>query len=308
LNPIKLHIDTDAGTDDALALLVAARLPNVEIIAVSTVFGNVPVETATRNVLLMRALLRQTWPVAAGAAAAADGCRGGATRVHGQDGLGDVLSQMPKALVEALPEIGAVPALSGEDWRPEGSQIVLLGLGPATNIPLIVERYGAARIARIVLMSGAVFDVGNITPTAEFNAWCDPACLAEVLGLGLPVTLVPLDLTRKVQLSRQVVNAWACAAPEDMAVRLVVGAHQHYMGMYMQSEGIDGCVPHDLLAVLVACWPDRFRTVSGHVSVETDGPGRGSTALRLDVQSCTGVATGGRLKWVREGLRTLEFE
>ncbi len=88
MSQIKLHIDTDGGTDDALALLVAARLPGVEIIAVSTGFGNVPVETATRNVLLMRALLHQTWPVAVGAAAAADGFKGGATRVHGQDGLG----------------------------------------------------------------------------------------------------------------------------------------------------------------------------------------------------------------------------
>jgi len=309
LSRIKLHIDTDGGTDDALALLVAARLPGVEIIAASTVFGNVPVETATRNVLLMRALLHQAWPVAVGEAAAADGFTGGATRVHGQDGLGDCVANMPEAAVEALPEISALPSLSASNWQPAGDQIVLLGLGPATNIPLIVERYGVARIARIVMMSGAVFDVGNITPTSEFNAWCDPAGLAEVLGLGLPVTLVPLDLTRKIQLARQVVNAWAeAAAPADMSVRMVVAAHQHYMRMYMKTEGIDGCVPHDLLAVLVACWPDRFCTVSGYISVETEGPRRGFTELNVDAQSNTCVATGGRLKWVREGLRKLEFK
>jgi inosine-uridine nucleoside N-ribohydrolase len=158
-------------------------------------------------------------------------------------------------------------------------------------------------------MSGALFDVGNVTPTAEFNAWCDPARLAEVLGLGLPVTLVPLDLTRKIQLSRRVVNGWAAAVqPEDMSVRLVIGAHQHYMGMYMQSEGIDGCVPHDLLAVLVACWPDRFYTVSGHVSVSTELQRRGVTELNVDARSRSCVATGGSLKWVREGLGTFDFK
>jgi len=309
LSRIKLHIDTDGGTDDALALLVAARLPGVEIIAVSTIFGNVPVETATRNVLLMRALEHQTWPVAVGAAAAADGFQGGATRMHGQDGLGGCVSNLPVAAVEALPEIDALPTLSANHWLPEDGPVVLLGLGPATNIPLIVERYGAARIARIVLMSGAIFDVGNVTPAAEFNAWCDPAGLAEVLGLGLPVTLVPLDLTRKIQLSRHVANAWAEASvSQDMSVGLVVAAHQHYMDMYMQFEGIDGCVPHDLLAVLVACWPERFYTVAGDIRVEMEGPSRGLTALKADTQSSTCVATGGRLKWVRDGLRTLEFE
>ncbi len=308
MSPIKLHIDTDGGTDDALALLVAARLPGVEIVAVSTVFGNVPVETATRNVLLMRALVHQTWPVVVGAAAASDGFRGSATLVHGQDGLGDYVSRMPKATVEGLSEIGALPVLSVSHWLPEGGQIVVVGLGPATNIPRIVERYGVARISRIVLMSGAVFDVGNMTTAAEFNAWCDPAGLAEVLGLGIPVTLVPLDLTRKIQLSREVVNAWPeTILPQDMSVRLVVGAHQHYMEMNMQSEAIDGCVPHDLLAVLVACWPDRFRTVRGQVSVGMEEPSRGVTELNVDAQSYICVATGGGLKWVRQGLRRLEF-
>ncbi len=308
MNRIKLHIDTDGGTDDALALLVAARLPGVEIIAVSTVFGNVPVETATRNALLIRTLQRQTWPVVVGAAAAADGFTGGATYIHGQDGLGGCVSNMPKAMVDALPKPATLPTLSSSHWLPQGGPIVLLGLGPATNIPLIVERYGAARIARIVLMSGTIFDVGNVTANAEFNAWCDPAGLAEVLGLGMPTTLVPLDLTRKIQLSREVVNAWVeSALPDDMSVRLVVAAHQHYMDMYMQSEAIDGCVPHDLIAVLVACWPERFRTVSGHVGVETGGPAKGVTELLMDAQSRNCVATGGRLKWIREGLRTLEF-
>jgi inosine-uridine nucleoside N-ribohydrolase len=308
LSRIRLHIDTDGGTDDALALLVAARLPGVEIVAVSTVFGNVPVETATRNMLLMRTLQRQTWPVVVGAAAAADGLTGGATYMHGQDGLGGCVSNMPEAMVDALPRAGALPTLSSSDWLPQGGPIVLLGLGPATNIPLIVERYGVARIARIVLMSGAIFDVGNVTADAEFNAWCDPVRLAEVLGLGVPTTLVPLDLTRKIQLSREVVNAWVeLAPPEDLSVRLVVAAHQHYMGMYLQSEAIDGCVPHDLIAVLVACWPERFLTASGHVGVGTVGPAKGVTELYVDARSQNRFATGGSFKWIREGLRTLEF-
>lgn len=151
---MRLHIDTDMGVDDGLALVAASRLPGVEIAAVSTVFGNVGLPVATRNALLFRSLLGARWPVLEGAAGPSEGEVRDATHVHGDDGLGGATKSFDTSA------LGGVAALAG--FRPEPGPVVLLGIGPATNIPALIERYGGA-VERIVLMSGAVFDRGNIT-------------------------------------------------------------------------------------------------------------------------------------------------
>jgi purine nucleosidase len=294
------HIDTDMGVDDALALAVSHTLPDVRITGVSTVFGNVSRDQASRNAgLLLRLLYGDAPPLLiAGADRARDGSTRDATSVHGVDGLGGATAALPPGLLQG-------PTPPGLDrLSPAPRQVTLLAIGPATNLPDLVRRLG--HVERIVIMAGAFFDTGNMTADAEFNALCDPEALAETLALGVPTLLVPLDVCRKVQLARATAQAWRSAAPSP-AADLLATSHMHYMDHYASWEGIDGCFPHDTIAALVARWPHAFFRLRGQVTVEMAGVGRGRTRLMEDPSSPVEVVTGGSLKWVRDGLPTLAF-
>lgn len=293
------HIDTDMGVDDGLALALADALLR-DVHAVSTVFGNVSVDMATRNALIFRNLLGRTtsWEVLKGAGRASDGFFIGAPDVHGEDGLGGATHALGPAVIETIAretvgDLTSTPGLSG-------SQVTIIGLGPATNIPNLVARYGPWAIEKIVLMSGVFFDRGNITPDAEFNAYCDPSALQATLDLGIPVTVVPLDICRKVQLSRATVAAYTRNDNSELT-KLIVASHMQYMDFYRTVEGIDGCFPHDAIAVLAALAPERFFHVSGSVTVACGSDFRGRTQVDLG-DTHVKIVTGGDLVWVREML------
>lgn len=301
------HIDTDMGVDDALALVVATKLPGFSLLAVSTVFGNVPVDTATRNALIFRHLLRlpTQFEVLQGADRATDGFFRDASHVHGRDGLGGaaaaldgdigrVIDRQPARQLDRLDGAGA-----------GGQPVTIIGLGPATNIPSLVDGYGRRNVAHIVLMTGVFFDRGNITPMAEFNAHCDPAALQATVALGVPITLVPLDVCRKVQLSPQTVQSYIGLGDATL-MQLVVDAHNQYMSHYREWEGIEGCFPHDTIAVLVAYRPDRFFSIRANVTVDASEM-RGRTSLELDDRSHIHIVTGGDLRWVRNFLHQLNL-
>lgn len=291
------HIDTDGGVDDALAFVVADRvLPKLR--ALTTVAGNVSVQTATRNVALFRELLRRRahWAIVRGAERSSDGYRPDATHIHGADGLGGATSRLPTVLTDAMAKLVA-PSFD-EAPPPAAAQVTIVGIGPATNIPRIVSWYGGAVVRRIVLMTGAFFDRGNITPTAEFNAYSDPAALRATLGLSIPVLIVPLDLTNKVQLPLRLFSASPESQCSELS-RIMQSSHLKYTETCRASEGIDGCLPHDAITVLAAAYPERFRSVRCRVTVAQDDGRRGQTVLSLDAASHVEVAMGGDLKWVR---------
>jgi inosine-uridine nucleoside N-ribohydrolase len=297
---LRYHIDTDMGVDDGLALLLADRVLD-RVCAISTVAGNVSLEIATRNALLFRALLgrARTWPVLAGAACASDGFIPDASHIHGVDGLGGATRTLDPALLLRIAEED-VPRLVNAP-PPEAGAVTLIGIGPATNIPDLVAWYGRAAVQRIVLMSGAFFDIGNTTPDAEFNAYADPARLQATLDLGIPTLLVPLDVCRKVQLSRAMVASYGDRHPSLLA-QLIAASHMRYMDSYRKWEGIDGCFPHDAITVLAALEPARFRRLSGRVTVNCSAAARGRTTIALDETSRVEIATGGDLRWVREAI------
>ena len=296
------HIDTDMGVDDGLALLLASRLLGTAV-TLSTVFGNVPVEVATKNALIFRALLGRTacWRILAGAACAQDGFARNARHVHGEDGMGGATDGLDSALLGASAADSC--AYLVEAPPPAVSQVVLIGLGPATNLPRLVSWYGRATVGRIVLMSGAYFDVGNITPAAEFNAHCDPDALRETLMLGIPTIIVPLDLCRKVQLTRAAIQEYGrvCRNPRG---QLIAESHMKYMDFYKNAEGIDGCNPHDAIAILAAVAPERFFAVQGRIMIDSTPGRRGQTTMTIG-RSHIDVLTGGRLKWVRDQIANL---
>jgi purine nucleosidase len=264
-----VHIDTDMGVDDGVALVVATKLQNLTVVALSTVFGNVPVEAASRNAAIFTHLLdpKTPLPFLQGAGAASDGFCCDARHVHGEDGLGGATAMLGDDLLRRIEQRRLLSLQQLQNIGRDHKTITLLGLGPATNIPSLVEWYGRKNIARIVLMSGVFFDRGNIMPSAEFNAYCDPGALQHTLNLGIPTLLIPLDVTRKVQLSAATVDSYRRMGSSPL-MQLVAQSHVKYLAFYSDWEGIDGCLPHDSIAVLAANRPDRFFCPRGAVSVD----------------------------------------
>ncbi len=194
----RIIIDTDPGQDDAVAILLALASPEeIELLGITAVAGNVPLALTSVNARKVCELAgRPDIPVYAGAEAPLTRPLVTAEHVHGSTGLdGPELPAptMPLQPVHAVDFI--VETLRVE---PAGS-VTLCPLGPLTNIALALQRAPdiAPKIREIVLMGGAYFEVGNITPAAEFNIYVDPEAAAEVFGAGAPVTVLPLDATHK---------------------------------------------------------------------------------------------------------------
>jgi inosine-uridine nucleoside N-ribohydrolase len=300
-------IDSDGGVDDLLCLAMASRLVAKEIEGVTAVFGNVSVDQAVSNIIYSLALVDPPVKplVGLGAKEAGDGFSHFATTIHGPDGLGGARAIRPQGAV-ASEVVGLEEFVDRIFHRLNQStqKVDLLGVGPATNIPVLIKKLGAKRINRIVLMSGVFFDYGNVTNWAEFNAYNDPQALADTLAAGISVTLVPLDLCRKILLTCDRIDAFAAATVIDGPA--AVAALREYAKANERQGGIRGCFPHDAIALLVLLRPDQFYLVEGKVSVDVDAKSRGCTRLNTIGGSNVNarVALGGRLRWVRWMIET----
>ena len=275
---MRLLIDTDPGIDDALALLLALASPAASVEAITAVAGNVPVDRAVQNVVRILDVARPTpMPRAArGAAAPLKRPLVTAGHVHGDDGLGN-LDRFVEP--DGRPRYPAIPNTlemsDGADLILEtadrfGKELVVVALGPLTNLATALERdpRRLGRAGRIVVMGGAVATPGNVTPAAEFNFYVDPEAAARVLDAGLPVELVPLDVTRQVVL-RQSELAARLSRPSRIA-RFVADFTRH--GFVFGAEGGDGGIAlHDPLAVGVALDPSLVGFEPLHVEVECEG-------------------------------------
>jgi len=186
-------VDTDTASDDAVALIMAVRWPDVEVKAVTVVAGNVPVEQGVRNALYTLELCGSDVPVYRGAAAPLRRELVTAEFFHGEDGLGD--RGYPPPTRRAAD--GDAAEIIVETVR-ENPGIVLVTLGPLTNLARALELAPdlAAHVGRCVVMGGAACTVGNVTPAAEFNLWVDPDAARIVLESGLPIELVGWELCR----------------------------------------------------------------------------------------------------------------
>lgn len=247
-------IDTDPGIDDALALLVAWTAPELDIDAITTVAGNVPVETGTTNVFRLLALRppRRHPVVAVGAAAPLARTLNTATRYHGEDGLGD-LPDWPPVTIETDPRDAAT--VIAEAARGAGADLTLVALGPLTNVALALEadREAVRHIGRLVVMGGAVDVPGNVTPTAEFNMSVDPEAARAVFDAELPIELVPLDATRQAILVRSDLDMALARSPGPVASRIAAFTERGFR--VDTARGSRGMVLHDPLAVALAIDP-----------------------------------------------------
>ena len=194
----RVIIDTDPGQDDGVAILLALASPEIEVLGLTTVGGNVPLPLTTRNALAVLELAgRAEIPVHAGAEGPLRRPLVTAEHVHGRTGLDGV--ELPEPAARAAPGHAADFIVETLRREPPGT-VTLCPLGPLTNIATAFERDPdvAPRVREIVLMGGAYFEVGNITPAAEFNIYVDPEAAAAVLASGCEVTILPLDATHEV--------------------------------------------------------------------------------------------------------------
>ena len=289
----RVAIDVDTGVDDALALILALRSPELSIEAVTTVAGNVPVETATRNTRLVMDVAQAppSLLLAQGAPRPLKREIVHSTFVHGADGLGNASSVYPQPQHPVIEKAAATFLL--ELIEHHGDGLTLISLGPMTNLALAARQEPAVfrRVGEVVQMGGAVRHPGNITPAAEFNIYVDPEAAAEVVATGVRLRLVPLDATTGALLTRAELRR--LALERDSAVfQFVREITVVILDFYQQHLGLGGFHPHDLMAVAAAIDPTLLIWERMRLEVRTDDAERGRTVGVPDESSPVLVATG----------------
>jgi inosine-uridine nucleoside N-ribohydrolase len=260
---LRVILDVDTGLDDALALALALRHPDIQLEAVTTVAGNVGLDHTTRNTLRVLDWLGATdVPVAAGADRPLSGPTREASQWHGVDGLGG--ATLPESRRTALDDgVGYLI----DRVLSEPGQLTLVALGPLTNLALAVRRQPefVRAVREIVLMGGAARPPGNVTPVAEFNIYADPEAAAVVFTQPWRLTMVGLDVTSRVQLTRLDRDALTSrTSPEATLVCEVTRR-------LFDARGQTSMALHDPLTVAVAVDPSLVTTVETDVVVETRG-------------------------------------
>ncbi|OGP87059.1 MAG: hypothetical protein A2156_09260 [Deltaproteobacteria bacterium RBG_16_48_10] len=206
----KVIVDCDAGVDDALALILAFHSPELEVKAVTGVNGNVPLDLVFRNIQKVLSLIRphQRPFIARGSEGPLKGEPIYAYAFHGEDGLGGAIIVQKEGEEYWQLFCGRADELILEMAHQHPGDISLIATGPLTNVALGLQRdpEGMKRLREVVIMGGTVRTRGNITPFAEFNFHVDPWAAKTVLESGLPITLVPLDVTHQVFLTAQIVE------------------------------------------------------------------------------------------------------
>lgn len=268
-------IDTDPGIDDAVAIFMALASPDLEVLGLTTVYGNAEIDVTTRNALAILEIAgRSNIPVAKGAAKPiASDYLGPAAFVHGEHGLGRTRVADPQTSpVEAdAAELIYTSALA------QPGKLTLVPIGPLTNLAIALERYPdlPGLIDEVVIMGGNALVPGNATPTAEANINNDPEAADMVFGADWSVTMVGLDVTNEVIMDHASIER--VTAIETPQSRLLHGAISFYQEFVEQIAGIEGIFMHDPSTIAFLLQPELFTVVSSPVRVETESFSRGKT-------------------------------
>jgi inosine-uridine nucleoside N-ribohydrolase len=265
--PVRVIIDTDPGVDDALALLLAMRSPELKIEAITAVAGNVPLELTLPNALRMVEIAGRTdIPVAAGAKAPLVRRLVTATYAHGENGLGGAVFPEPKIKPVSEPAAEFIRQVV----RKYPGEVTLITIGPQTNVAAALNSDAelAAMVKSLVMMGGSLSG-GNITPAAEFNVYVDPEAARVVFQSGIPITMVGLDVTRKTSLTEDHVRRLEAAQNpvSQAAAKIARNAINHN-----REQGfLVGPNMHDSLAVAAFLDPSLLKWKQYYVDVETVG-------------------------------------
>jgi inosine-uridine nucleoside N-ribohydrolase len=288
-------LDCDPGHDDAIALLLALASPELELLGVTTTYGNQTLEKTTTNALRVLELVgRGDVPVAAGADRPLERELVVAAHVHGESGLDG----------PALPEASGAPASDdavafiAERLGAARTPVTLVATGPLTNVARYLATHGPSGVDRIVLMGGAIAE-GNFTPAAEFNIWCDPEAAAAVFASGLDVTMMGLDVTHQAILLPPAADRLRGLGTKSAAVAAELV--DYALAREGQWYGTPRMSVHDAVAVAHLAIGDLVAVAEYDVQVDTgNGPARGRTVCDgLPVR----IARKGRTPNAQVGIR-----
>ncbi len=262
----RILIDCDTGTDDAIAIVAALYAPDLQVEAITTVTGNVSVKYTSENTLNLVRHLGFDIPVAVGAWGPlklhTDMCYAEAT--HGKAGLGDV--KLPKS-TDSFSSKNAVELIYEKAVELNG-ELEIVAVGPLTNIAIALLLHPELKnlVKHLWIMGGAVYG-GNVTPTAEFNIWCDPEAARMVLRSEIPCTLVGLDVTTKAVLDRDDIRKMRGLATKagDFVADILEFMDRRRL------EGGEDLLMHDALALAAAACPECLKYKDYYVDVECEG-------------------------------------
>ncbi len=277
----KIVIDTDPGVDDSLAIFVALNSPELEVLGLTTIFGNAVTTTCTENALRLLEIAERTdIPVVEGAHVPLNGnFRGAATFVHGDNGQGN--AELPLPTTNSL-EVDAVTFLKKTiDTHP--NEIILVPVGPLTNIANLLLEYPGIdkKIKEIVLMGGNAQSPGNATPTAEANILNDPEAADIVFSAQCKITMVGLDVTNNVFMSEEQVEIiGSFNNAKSKHINKINPFYFNFLKNFFQKSGMP---IHDSSAVTYLVHPEYFETIQHPIKVETLGISRGKTWMGMGI-------------------------
>ena len=281
----KVIFDTDPGVDDAMALLFLHNHPEIDLIGITTVFGNAAIETTTRNALFLKREWGIDAPVARGEGKTYNPMRNPTdwpVMIHGHDGLGNI--DVPETI--DLP-VDPRPAhrFIIETVRANPGEVTLIAVGRMSNLAYALkEDPEIAGLVKEVIIMGGAFDVpGNITPAAEANIHGDPEAADVVMTAPWKVVVVGLDVTMKTVMTRK--RLAELTAKNGRHLKLLSDISQFYIDFYGRHVKDEGMVVHDSCACIYLVAPDLFTTRSGAIRVVAGGIADGQTIQKPDARS-----------------------
>lgn len=300
-------LDCDPGHDDAIALLLALASPEVELLAVTTTYGNQTLEKTTANTLRVLELVeRSDVPVAAGAERPLARELAVAAHVHGESGLDGPVLPPPETAPVSQDAVTFIAEVVRRAERP----VTLVPTGPLTNVARYLEAHGAGGSERIVLMGGSIAE-GNITPAAEFNIWADPEAARRVFSSGLDVTMVGLDVTHQALLGPEVETRLRAVGRIGT---FVAELNVFFSRYHRETYGWDGAPIHDAVAVAQVIRPELVQARYRNVEIEVESElCRGRTVVDLwtrtgrppNAHVAVGLDTGGFFDLLVERIASL---
>lgn len=278
MNKRKIIIDCDPGIDDSLAIMLALTSPEIEVLGITIVCGNSPVEMGFENTKkILKQMNRLDVPVYMGEPRPLKRYYVNALDTHGADGLGEsFLPEVPGY----QQEIGAVDFLSKALIK---EKVSVIALGPMTNLARLIQKAPAAfdQIEELVSMGGSFKSHGNCSPVAEYNYWCDPDAAALVYDTlhqnGKMIHMIGLDVTRKIVLTPTLLE-YICRLNKETG-EFIRKITKFYFDFHWEWEHIIGCVINDPLAVAYFLDPDICQGFDSYVQIETEGISLGQSVV-----------------------------